>query len=229
MRTIHRRSLLLGSLAVLTFVASGIAQGMPSGLLNNLEVRQLVARAEPADNARLVAHFTALADRYTAEAKRHVSMSQGVVGNPSRSLGSGMSVHCKRLADLNTQSATTVRELAIYHEKLAAGGPAEPPRDGARFEGGAGAPEPTVKDLNALAAKAGTPAEHKALEEYFLTLAKRYTTTAGEHITLAQAYRGTKIAQASAIHDHLARLARDSAKEATAAADMHKQLAIVAR
>lgn len=27
-------------------------------------------------------HFAALADRYTAEAKRHTSMSQGFVGNP---------------------------------------------------------------------------------------------------------------------------------------------------
>ena len=229
MRTIHRRSLLLASLAVLMFVASGIAQERPSGLLNNLEVRQLVARAEPADNARLVAHFTALADRYTAEAKRHVSMSRSFVGNPSRNLSTGMSAHCKRLADLNTQSAATVRELAAYHEKLAAGTSAEPPRDAARFHGGAGAPEPTEKDLNALAAKASTPAEHKALEEYFVTLANRYTTAADEHVTLARAYRGTKIAHASAIHDYLARLARDSAKEATAAADMHKQLATVAR
>ena len=156
-------------------------------------------------------------------------MSQSFVGNPSRNLGTGMSVHCKRLAELNTESATTVRELAAYHEKLAAGAPATPPRDGARFQGGAGASEPTEKELNALAAKAGTPAEHHALEEYFLTLAKRYTTAADEHVTLATTFRGTKIAQASAIHDHLARLARDSAKEATAAAEMHKQLANVAR
>jgi hypothetical protein len=205
------------------------AQERPNGLLNNLEVRQLVARAEPADNARLAVHFSALADRYTAEAKRHQTMSQSFIGNPSRNLGTGMSAHCKRLADLNTQEATTVRELVAYHEKLAAGAPATPPRDGARFQGGAGAPEPNEKELNALAAKAGTPAEHKALEEYFLTLAKRYTTAADEHVTLSATYRGTKIAQASAIHDHLARLARDSAKEATAAAEMHKQLAAAGR
>jgi hypothetical protein len=140
-----------------------------------------------------------------------------------------MSIHCKRLADLNTQSATTVRELASYHDKLAAGTPATPPQGGARFQGGAGAPEPSEKELNALAAKAGTPAEHRALEEYFLTLAKRYTAEANEHVTLAQTYRGTRIAQAAVIHDRLAGIARDSAKEATTAADMHKQLANVAR
>jgi hypothetical protein len=156
-------------------------------------------------------------------------MSQSFVGNPSRNLGSGMSIHCKRLADLNTQSATTVRELASYHEKLAAGAPATPPLDGARFQGGAGASEPTEKELNALAAKANTPAEHRALEEYFLTLAKRYAAEANEHVTLAQTYRGTRIAQAAVIHDRLAGLARDEAKEATAAAEMHKGLANIAR
>jgi hypothetical protein len=229
MRTVHFRSFAFAAAAFLSVAGTVAAQEKPSGLLNSLEVRQLVARAEPADNARLALHFSALADRYTAEAKRHVSMSQSFVGNPSRNLGSGMSIHCKRLADLNTQSATTVRELASYHDKLAAGTPATPPQGGARFQGGAGAPEPSEKELNALAAKAGTPAEHRALEEYFLTLAKRYTADANEHVTLAQTYRGTRIAQAAVIHDRLAGIARDSAKEATTAADMHKQLANVAR
>jgi hypothetical protein len=229
MRTVHFRSFAFAAAAFLSVAGTVAAQEKPSGLLNSLEVRQLVARAEPADNARLALHFSALADRYTAEAKRHVSMSQSFVGNPSRNLGSGMSIHCKRLADLNTQSATTVRELASYHDKLAAGTPATPPQGGARFEGGAGAPEPSEKELNALAAKAGTPAEHRALEEYFLTLAKRYTAEANEHVTLAQTYRGTRIAQAAVIHDRLAGIARDSAKEATTAADLHKQLANVAR
>jgi hypothetical protein len=140
-----------------------------------------------------------------------------------------LSIVLTRLADLNTESATTVREPAACHEKQAAGTPATPPRDGAWFQGGTGALEPTEKELNALAAKASTPAEHKGLEEYFLTLAKRYTAAGDEHVALAQSYRGPTIAQASMIHDHLARLARDSAKEAAAAADMHKQLANVAR
>jgi hypothetical protein len=229
MRSVHFRSFVIAVAGFLAAAATVAAQERPNALLNSLEVRQLVARAEPADNARLALHFSALADRYTAEAKRHVSMSQSFVGNPSRNLGSGMSIHCKKLADLNKQSAATVRELADYHEKLAAGTQATPPPNGARFQGGAGAPEPTQKELSALAAKASTPADHKALEEYFLTLAKRYTAAADEHVTLAQVYLGTKIAQASMIHDHLARLARDSAKEATDAAEMHKQLANVAR
>ena len=119
MRTVHFRSLSLAAVAVLTFAGSVAAQEKPSGLLNTLEVQQLVKRAEPGDNARLAAHFTALAERYVAEAKRHTSMAQSFVGNPSRNLGTGMSAHCKQLANLNTKSATELRELAAYHQKLA--------------------------------------------------------------------------------------------------------------
>lgn len=228
MKPIFVRSLALAATVLLTVAGTVAAQEKATGLLSRPEVQQLVARAEPADNARLAVHFVALADRYTAEAKRHLAMSQSFAGNPNRSLGSGMSMHCKRLADLNTQEATTVRELAAYHEKLAAGTPATPPRDGARFQGGAGASEPTGKQVTALAAKAGSPAEHKALEEYFVTLAKRYTAAAEEHVALAQIYRGTKIAQAAVMQDRLAQLDRDTVKEATAAAEMHKQLATIA-
>ena len=229
MRTIFTHSLSIAAVAALTLLPGNVAAQDDSGILNSLEVRQLVGRAEPGDHVRLSAHFSALGNRYAAEAKRHRSMAQSFIGNPSRNLGTGMSAHCKRLADLNTQAATTVRELAAYHEKLASGTRATPPKDGARFQGGAGAPEPTEKESKALAAKASTPAQHRALEEYFLTLAKRYTSDANEHVTLAQTYCGTRIAQAAVHHDRLASLSRDAAKEATAAAEMHKGLAGVAR
>jgi hypothetical protein len=116
MRTVHFRSISLVAAAVLTLTASVAAQDRPSGLLNNLEVRQLVARGEPGDQAQLSAHFT-----------------------------------------------------------------------------------------------------------------KRYTVEANEHVALAQAYRGTRIAQAAVHHDRLAGLSGDGAKEATAAAEMHKQLAGIGR
>jgi hypothetical protein len=232
MRTVHFRSLSLAAVAVLTLAASVAAQGKPTAVLNTLEVQQLVQRsepAEPADNARLGAHFTALADRYTAEAKRHASMAQSFIGNPSRNLSTGMSAHCKHLADLNTQSATELRELATYHQKLATGAASAPPAGGARFEAGAGASIPTDQELNAMAAKAGTPADHRALEEYFLTLAKRYTADANQHVAMANTYRGTRIAQAAVHCDQLVKLSREEAREATEAAAMHKQLAGVAR
>ena len=229
MRGFQVRSLLLPALAFVLFAGSTAAQDKSPALLNSLEVQQLVKRAEPADNARLAAHFTALGERYEAEAKRHTSMAQSFVGNPNRSLGAAMSVHCKQLADLNTQSATELRDLATYHQQLAAGAAAAVPTTGTRFEGGTGARTPTVQELDALAAKASTPADHHSLEEYFLTLAKRYTADATEHAATANTYRGTKIAQAAVHCDSLVRLSKAAAKEATDAAAMHKQLAAVGR
>lgn len=205
------------------------AQDKPSATLNSVEVQQLVKRGEPGDHARLSAHFSALAEGYTAEAKRHTSMSQSFVGNPSRNLATGMSVHCKRLAELNTQSATTLKELATHYDKLAAGVSSSQPANAERFEAGGGAKEPTDAELNSLAARASTPAEHRALQEYFLTLAKRYTAAATSHSNFAASYVGTRIAHVATVHQRLAALARDSAKEATAAAEVHKQLAGVAR
>jgi len=46
-------------------------------------------------------------------------------------------------------------------------------------------------------------------------LAKRDTNAASERVTLAQTYRGTRIAPAAVHYDRLAGLARDAAKEAT--------------
>ncbi len=229
MRTIQIRSLSLAALALLAFAGGATASDKSPGLLNVLEVRQLVARAEPGDHARLAAHFNALASRYDADAKRHRSMSQSFVGNPTRKVGTGMSAHCTRLAELNTESAATVRELAAHHRKLVVGAESTAPLGGARFQGGAGAPDPTEQELSAMAAKARTAADHRFLEEYFLTLAKRYTATADEHVAIAQAYRGTRIAQAAAHQDHLAALSRESAREAAEAAAMHKQFAGIAR
>jgi len=229
MRTISIPTLAVGTLALFTVAGAAAAQA-PSPILNALEVQKLVASSEPADNARLSAHFAALADQYATDARRHTAMAQAFIAAPTRRTPTHSAAdHCKRLATLNTQSSETLRELAAYHEKLAAGIPGRSPKGGARFQGGVGAPEPNDDELSALAAKANTPADHHALEEYFRTAAKRYTAEANEHLTMAQAYRGTRIGQAAVHCDRLVTLARDEAKEANAAAEMHKQLAGLAR
>ena len=230
MKMFKIRALALGALAIVTFAGSAASQTASSPILNALEVRTLVGRAEPGDNARLSAHFAALADRYAADAKRHSAIAQAFVASPVRRTAANSAAdHCKRLEQLNLQSAATLRELAAHHEGLAAGKASAVPRGAARFEGGAGAPAPTTEKLTALAAKASTPADHRALQEYFLTSAERYTADANDHVAMAQAYRGTRIAQAAVHFDRLIALSRDSAKEATEAAAMHKQLAGVAR
>jgi hypothetical protein len=228
MTTFSIRTLAIAALVALTGAGVAGAQGT-SPILNTLEVRKLVASAEPTDHARLAGHFTALATRYDAEARRHQAMASSYVGNPRGNLSAGMSLHCKRLAALNTESATTLRELAEHHTALSAGAAPPIPKDAARFQAGAGAPEPTEANLKALAAKAATPADHRALEEYFVTAAKRYTAEAESHSAIAQSYRGTRIAQAAAHCDRIVANAREAAKEATAAAEMHRGLAGVAR
>ncbi len=229
MKPVHFRSLVLGLVAIVALPALAMAQtGSP--ILNSLEVQKLVASADPADNARLRSHFAALGDQYAREAARHESMAQAFLGAPTRRTPSNSAAdHCKRLARLNRQSADILRELAAYHEKRAAGAAATAPKGGARFQGGAGAPEPSDDALKALAARASTAADHHALEEYFQGAAKRYREAVNEHSAMAQAYRGTRIAQAAVHCDRLVTLSRDEAKEAAAAADMHKQLATVGK
>ena len=62
-----------------------------------------------------------------------------------------------------------------------------------------------------------------------MTLAKRYTAEANEHVALAQAYRGSGSRKPLCITTISQVLSRDAAKEATAAAEMHQQLAGVGR
>jgi hypothetical protein len=229
MRPIHFRSIALAVAALVAVPSLAIAQtGSP--ILNALEVRKLVASTDPADNERLSAHFTALADQYAREATRHDAMAQAFVAAPTRRTPTNTAAnHCKRLATLNRQSADTLRELAAYHGKRAAGAAAAAPKGGARFQAGAGAPAPSDEELKALAARASTPADHHGLEEYFQTTARRYREEANEHAAMAQAYRGTRIAQAAVHCDRLVSLSNDEAKEATAAAEMHKGLATVGK
>lgn len=229
MRTIHLR-VLSGALAFFTIAGGASAQTTPSAILTSLELQELIKRAEPADHARLEVHFAALAEQSAADAKRHSAMAQAFVASPIRRTAANSAAdHCRRLERLNLQAAATLRELAAHHKGLTAGTVSAVPRGAARFEGGAGAAAPTTDELTALAAKASTPTDHRALQDYFLTLAKRYTADANDHATMAQAYRGTRATQAAVHCDRLVALSRDEAKEATEAGAVHKRLAGAAR
>jgi hypothetical protein len=229
MTTFSFRPLAIGTLTILMCAGAAASQAQ-SPILNTLEVQRLVASNAPGDNAALAAHFAALADRYEADAKRHTAMAGAFIAAPTRRVAANSAAdHCKRLAQLNTESAKTLRELAAHHKQSAGGAASTAPKGGAGFQGGAGAPEPTDAELSALAAKANTPSDHRALAEYFVTAARRYAADANGHAALAAAYRGTRSAQAADHCDRLVALGRDEAKEATAAAEMHKQSANVAR
>ena len=225
MRTIQLGAFVIGLLAL--SVAQAAAR--PEPVLNVVELQKLIASGTPGDNARLATHFTALADQSASEARRHQTMSSGFGVNPNRQLGSHMAPHCNRLAKLNEEAAATLRELAAHHQKLAAGISSTAPSAGAAYQSGLGARVPTESDLKDLAAKASTAADHRALMEYFSETANRQKATADDHARMAQSYRGGRIASAAVHCDHMVRVSREAAKEATAAATMHKDLAGIAR
>lgn len=230
MRPIHFRTMSAGVLAFFTLIGGAAAQTTESAILHSLQVQELIKRGEPADHARLGVHFAVLAEQYAADATRHSAMARAFIATPTgRTAANSSADHCRSLERLNLQSAETLRALAAHHDALSEGKTSEVPRGATRFERGEGAPTPTAKDLSAMAVKAVTPADHRGLAEYFDTAAKRYTRDANAHIAMAQAYRGTKISQAAAHCDRLAMLTRESAKEATAAAAMHRELAGIAR
>jgi hypothetical protein len=225
MRTIHLASFAAGLLAL----SAANATAETSRILNVIEVQKLVNSGAPADNAQLAAHFSALADQSASEAKRHEAMASGFGISLNRQLGTNMAPHCNRLAKLSEEAAATLRELAAHHTRLAAGVPSVAPPNAAAYQSGKGARTPTENDLKDLAAKATTAADHRALMEYFSETAQRHTAAAADHQRLAQTYRGTRLASAAVHCDHLVRVSRDAAKEAMAAAAMHKDLAALAR
>jgi hypothetical protein len=210
-------------------LSAAFAAAQPAPILNIIEVQKLVASDAPADQARLATHFTELADQSSSQAKRHETMWTAYAGHRSPSLGASMGVHCARLAELNSAAATTLGELAAHHRTLAMGAASTVPPNAAAYHSGKGARTPTGNDLRALAAKANTAADHRALMEYFLTTAKRHAAAAADYTRMAQFYRGTKLAAAGFNADHLAMWSRGAEKEAIAAATMHEDLAGLGR
>ena len=230
MTTIHLRSAAAGILALAAVAAAGAAQqpGTPD-LLTAAQVRELAAKASmPAEHAQLRNHFTALAERYEADAKRHAAMAK-LPGNPNRPSGSGYAMHWTRLRESVGAMAKSARELATFHGKLAAGAPATRPADPSHLEHGTGAPT-VMSDaqLQQLVTNARTPADHGRLVEYFTSLVTAYSQDADSHAAMATGYRGNpRSAMISAVDhcDRLALQAKNAATEAKALAAEHQALA----
>jgi hypothetical protein len=222
------------SVAVLGAAFAASAAVPATSILNTVELKKAIASGSPADQSRLSAHFAALAEEYTADANRHSVMATAYVGNRNSGMATTMGSHCKQLSDLATKSAATLHELAGYYEHQAAGAPATSlPANAAAFHAGKGAPAPTHSDLTALAARATTTADHRALEEYFSTESKRFAAAADSDVMLARMARAATTRHTGSdpgvSFDRLAALERDAAKEARAAAVMHKDLAAIAK
>lgn len=227
MRAIFFRTYLAGF--ALVAIATGATAQDRTALLTSIEVKELVARAQPNDHARLRDHFAALADSYALDAQRHKAMARVVTGNPNHPPAVSPGVRHVRLADTATQSVTIIRELSAHHGRLAAGQTSQAPANSARFENGEGSPAPTDAQLRELAAGARTASDHRALEEYFGGLAETYTRDAQRHDAMAQNYRGhandrSASFAALAVHcEGLAKSSRESASRARAAAADQRQ------
>ena len=228
MRTFYRALIAAAAIGGTATVAAAQA---PAGVLNKLEVQKLVAAETPEASVALAAHFNALADRYLADAANHKAMGQAYKTNANRSAVTSAADHCERLAALATASATDARELATYHRDLAGGKAAVLPKGATALQSGKGAPDPTADQLHHLAMTARTRADHLALEEYFLTMAKKSTAEAEDYLVMAKAYRagvrkGTY--DPAVTFGRLAEKARKAATEASEAASLHKALSNVA-
>lgn len=229
MTTTRIRTLAAG---IFAFAAAGaIAAAQQTGsadLLTATQVRELAAKAStPAEHAQLRNHFTALAERYDADAKRHAALAK-LPGNPNRQVGSGYAMHHTRLSQAAGDMAKSARELTTFHGQLAAGAPATRPADPSRLEQGAGAPT-VMSDaqLQQLITNARTPTDHGKLAEYFTTLATKYSQDADSHAAMAAAYRGNPRGMTSAVAhcDRLVQQAKTASAEAKALAAEHQGVA----
>lgn len=224
-----RRTRAIALAAACLLGASGVAgaQATAPERLSDLEVQLLADTEIPSARLRLAAHFRALAADYDAAAARHRGVAATAPGWPLRAPGAAAAAAARQThrAEADTETAVALRALAAYYEGAANGRQVEFPRGGAPFAGGAGARQPTEREIRAFAAAARTPADHRSLEEYFLTRSERFTTEADAYTTAAQALRGTRIAQAADHCERRATAARAAARQALGRATMHGALA----
>jgi len=226
MRTISIGTVVAACALALCAGGAAVAQDQPAPVLNGLELRQLVERAEPADHARLSAHFGALAERYATDAKQHDRMAQASNGQAGKSSNAGLTAHCRSLAKYDRELEEGARALATFHTGRAAGASIAAPANTRGLESGVGASKANDQELADFAAKAADTKDHRALADYFSTLADRYSADADSHQAMS-AWYGSPNSRLAGMVPHcerLARTARAAAKEARAAAAMNTQL-----
>jgi hypothetical protein len=202
----------------------------PSDVFNTPDVQKLVSAGTPERNIQLAGHFAAMSNAYLADAARHNEMAKAYAANPAAGVATALARRAARLGEIAAAAATAAHEMARYHERLA--GVAAP----AAAAGTAGihlvtaTSQPTASPIDHLALSARTPADHHALEAYFAALAKTATADADTHVRMSVAYRsGVRTAKKDPglQCELLAKLAREAAQEAKAAALLHRQLAQV--
>jgi hypothetical protein len=222
---------MLAGAVLVSAIAGTAAAQTPPGVLNTLDVQRLVAADTPAAHLMLAKHFISVADAYAADAARYNGLATASSGNPNHPSPSFPELRRMREATAAMELSAAARDMATYHQLLSVGTAPVAPADRVRFDGGFGARIPTAPEVAESVAAARTTADHHTLEEYFSTLAKRRSADANEHAAMANRFRVSgqrRGAEAAAMHcDRLASLSREAAKEASAAAAHHRQLASI--
>ena len=216
-------------LAVALVTAGTLAAQTTSGVLNTLEVQRLVAAGAPAAHVALSSHYMALAETFATQAARFDALARAPSGAPNHPVTMGVNARHVSQAQAAMALSERAREMAAYHQFLSIGAPAPPPVDRATFDGGFAARTPTASELRAATAAARTAADHHVLEEYYMTENARSAADAKAHAAMANNFRVSgqrRGSELAAMHcDRLAKQAREAAKEAGAAAALHRQLA----
>jgi len=216
-------------LAVALVTAGTLAAQTTSGVLNTLEVQRLVAAGTPAAHVALSSHYMALAEMFATQAARFDALARAPSGAPNHPVTMGVNARHVSQAQAAMALSERAREMAAYHQFLSIGAPAAPPVDRATFDGGFAARTPTASELRAATAAARTAADHHVLEEYYMTVNARSAADAKAHAAMANNFRVSgqrRGSELAAMHcDRLAKQAREAAKDAGAAAALHRQLA----
>jgi hypothetical protein len=201
-----------------------------AGLLNRLDVQRLVLADTPKAHAALAKHFIALAALYRADSDHYSALAALPGGNPNHPVAIDSRERRARQAQAAIADARAARDAAAYHLILSIRGT---PRGLARspaFDGGKGAPLPTLAELDELATAASTPSAHRELAEYFLIVSRTETANAEAYARTARMARvsGARNTEATAVrYEHLVATARDTARRARLAVELHLQLAAI--
>jgi hypothetical protein len=222
------RTLLVIVIAVAVTLPASAQSG--AWVLNRLEVQQLVAMDTVKAHAALARHFIALADSYRSDAARHTALAKAYVGNPNHPTDINVGATRMRKAEDATANASAARALAAYHLLRSLGRTSRRPAGTTAFDGGKGAPPPTAAEVDQLVSAARTPSAHRELVEYFLVVARTETSNAEAYTRAARMTRASGARNTEGVasrYDHLAREAREAARHANLAVELHRQLSTV--
>ena len=219
-------AVLVGALSV---VPSSAVTARAQEPLTARQMEQLVATAAtPAEHGQLSRHFAEMATKLTADADAHASMAAGYRrhrGNSTQPTDDP-AAHCERIALRAREGAAAARELATYHERLAAGVPKTDLKAPVQH---VAVPMADVQVQEHIV-NAGTPAEHVRASQQFAAEAARYAAEAERHAAMPAAYRNNANSGGAdpAVHcDRFVQQMRDAAAAARTLATYHRQLATV--